>query len=151
MQNPPMMRFGSLASPAQFVAMNSHSGLCSRKCAKISAIHASGPSSSNSRAICSRVDSATRGNLLISPPIPVHDYQCGRVPVPRLPANNTPIATLQYPTRTGEIREQMAAVEHEFTTIKAAFVESLIISFGTGGARSLERPTSQILWLLKER
>ncbi len=71
--------------------------------------------------------------------------------MPRLPANNTPIATLQYPTRTGEIREQMAAVEDELTAIKAAFVESLIISFGTGGARSLERPASQILWLLKER
>jgi len=49
MQNPRMIRCGSPTSPAHLAAMYSHSGLCSRRCAEISATHASGPTSSNSR------------------------------------------------------------------------------------------------------
>jgi hypothetical protein len=76
------------------------------------------------------------------------DCQGVCVPVPRLAANNTPIATLQYPTRTGEICEQLAAVEGELTAIKAVFVETLIISFGMGARWG---PASQIQRRLKER
>src|SRR3982074_830027 len=71
MQNPPMIRGGSPTSRAHSAAIHSHSGLCPRKYAEISATHASGPTSSNSRVICSRVDSATRGNALILSPITV--------------------------------------------------------------------------------
>jgi hypothetical protein len=44
----------------------------------------------------------------------------------------------------------MAAVEDELTAIKAAFADSRIISFSTGGARSLGRPASQNLKVMKE-
>ena len=46
----------------------------------------------------------------------------------------TPIATLQYPAGTVEIGEEWAAAEGKLTAIKAAFVESLIISPSIGGA-----------------
>jgi len=69
------------------------------------------------------------------PPIPVLTTNVYAFLMPRLAANNTPIATLQYPTRTGGICAQLAAVEDELTAIKAAFVESLIISPSLGGAR----------------
>jgi hypothetical protein len=44
----------------------------------------------------------------------------------------------------------VAAVEDELTAIKAAFVHGRIISFSTGGARSLGRPASQNLKAMKE-
>src|SRR5579871_6290452 len=66
MQKPPTTRRASPTSPAHLAAMYSHSGLWARRCPKISAMHASGPKSSNSRATCSRVDFATRGNALMS-------------------------------------------------------------------------------------
>jgi hypothetical protein len=45
----------------------------------------------------------------------------------------------------------MAAVEEELTAIKAAFVESLIMSDSAPAGLARWAPASEILWLLKER